>query len=335
MRKVILVLVGLLAASALTVHAQDAAPAEGWQKEFKLGLNILQSSYSENWNGGDKGSVVWSGAFDGRMEKQYGQSRNWRNTLKLTYGQTHQQDRSPDGDLYWRRPDKTDDIIDFESLLRFTQSSGWDPFVAVGLKSMFDDRSDAAGRSIMFNPVTVTPSAGISRKLVAEEGRELLARLGVAYIVNSRAFFTDPAPATDTRRESSSEAAAEAVFEYRVGALDKRVDWESKLTLLLPFVYSGKSVFEDDIDPAALGLPEDVASYTTSLDIDWENTFTANITKVIAVKLFVRWVYDRYDNTVTPVVEEGSLLNAGAVGQAIRKAGQFKQTLALSFGYSF
>lgn len=335
MRKVILVLVGLLAASSFTARAQDAAPAEGWQNEFKLGLNILQSSYSENWNGGDKGSVVWSGAFDGRMEKQYGPRANWRNTLKLTYGQTHQQDRSPDGDLYWRRPDKTDDIIDFESLLRFTQASGWDPFVAVGLKSMFDDRSDAAGRSIMFNPVTVTPSAGISRKLVAAEDRELLARLGVAYIVNSRAFFTDPAPATDTRRESSSEAAAEAVFEYRVGALDKRVDWESKLTLLLPFVYSGKSVFEDDIDPAALGLPEDVASYTTSLDIDWENTFTANITKVIAVKLFVRWVYDRYDNTVTPVVEEGSLLNAGAVGQAIRKAGQFKQTLALSFGYSF
>ncbi|MFN2371844.1 MAG: DUF3078 domain-containing protein, partial [Candidatus Krumholzibacteriia bacterium] len=134
MRMVILVLVGLLAAFAFPVRAQDAAPVGVWQKEFKLGLNILQSSYSENWNGGDKGSVVWNGAFEGRMEKQYGQSRNWRHSLKLSYGQTHQQDRDAGGDLYWRRPDKTDDIIDYESLLRFTQDSGWDPFVALGLR---------------------------------------------------------------------------------------------------------------------------------------------------------------------------------------------------------
>ncbi|MBE0565347.1 MAG: DUF3078 domain-containing protein [Krumholzibacteria bacterium] len=335
MRKSILVLAAALAASAPLVLAQEAAPVGVWQNEFKLGLNVLQSSYSENWNGGDKGSVVWSGAFDGRMEKQYSESRNWRNTLKLTYGQTHQQDRDAGGDLYWRRPDKSDDIIDFESLLRFTQASGWDPFVALGFTSKFDDRNDAAGRSIMFNPMTVTPSAGISRKLIAEEDRLLLGRLGVAYILNSRSFFTDPAPATDTRRESSSELAAEAVLEYKVGALDKRVDWESRLTLMLPFIYSGKSVFEDDLDPAAWGLPDDVAGYTTTLDVDWDNTFTANITRVIAVKLFLRWVYDKYDNTVTPVVEEGVLLNAEPVAQAVRKGGQFKQTLALAFGYTF
>lgn len=335
MRKSILVLAAASAASAPLALAQEAAPVGVWQNEFKLGLNVLQSSYSENWNGGDKGSVVWSGAFDGRMEKQYGASRNWRNTLKLTYGQTHQQDRDAGGDLYWRRPDKSDDIIDFESLLRFTQASGWDPFVALGFTSKFDDRNDAAGRSIMFNPMTVTPSAGISRQLIAEEDRLLLGRLGIAYILNSRSFFTDPAPATDTRRESSNELAAEAVLEYKVGALDKRVDWESRLTLMLPFIYSGKSVFEDDLDPAAWGLPDDVAGYTTTLDVDWDNTFTADITRVIAVKLFLRWVYDKYDNTVTPVVEEGVLLNAEPVAQAVRKGGQFKQTLALAFGYTF
>jgi len=329
----------LLTVTALPALGQDAEP-EGpplgvWQKEFKIGLNILQSSYSQNWNGGDKGSVVWNGAFDGRMEKQYSERSNWRNTLKLAYGQTHNQEREDNGNLYWKRPDKTDDLIDFESLYRLTQKSGWDPYLALSFKSMFDDRNDPANRSLPFNPLILSPSAGISRKFVATEHRSLLARAGIAWVLNSRRFFTEPAPSTTTISETSNEVAAQAVIEYKVGALDKRVDWESKLTLLLPFVYSAKKVFEDDFNPVDFGLPADVASYTTTLDVDWENTFTANITKVISVKLYVRWVYDKYDNTVAPVYEDGDLVNAGDVAQAIRKAGQFKQTLALSFGYTF
>ncbi len=335
MRKMIIALIALLTVAAPLAAAEEAAPVGVWQSEYELGINLLQSSYSRNWNGGDKGSIVWNGAFSGRMEKQLSEGANWRNTLKLTYGQTHQQARAGDGSLFWQKPDKTDDIIDFESLFRFTQKSGWDPYVALNFKSMFEDRTDPANRIININPMTITPSAGLSRRFVDTEDRKLLARVGAAYILSSRKFFTDPAPATETRRESSDALAAEAVVEYLSPVLDGRVNWESKLTLQLPVIYSGKSVLEDDIDPVAWGLPEDVAGYTTALDVDWQNTFSAAITKVISVKLFVRWVYDKYDNSVAPVYENGSLVNAGAVNQAIRKAGQFKQTLALGFGYKF
>lgn len=324
----------VLAAVAVPVTAQDdEVPIGVWQKQFELGVNLLQSTYSNNWNGGDKGSVVWAGSFDGRMEKQT-EATNWRNLLKLTYGQSHYQERDADG-LYWKKPDKTDDVIDFESLFRWTKSSGWDPFVAFNFKSMFDDRSDPANRSLTINPMTFKPSAGISRQFVDTDDRKLLGRLGVAYLYNSRKFFTDLAPSTDTQREGSTELAAEAVIEYKVGALDKRVDWESRLAFVLPFLYSGKSTFEDDLTPGDWGLPDDIAGYTTTLDVDWENTFTANITQVISVKLFIRWVYDKYDNTVAPVVEDGDLVNVDVVNQAIRKAGQFKQTLALGFSYKF
>ena len=128
--------------------------------------------------------------------------------------------------------------------------------------------------------------------------------------------------------------AVEWITEYRTLTLNERVDWESKLSFILPVSYSGKSVFEDGFISVG-DLPEDIAGYTTTLDVDWENTFTANITKVISVKLFVRWVYDKYDNTVKPVVEGGELVNEANVTQAIRKGGQFKQTLALGFGYTF
>jgi len=325
----------LIAAGVLPAAAQDDAATTGWQKEIKIGLNMLQSSYSDNWNGGEKGSVVWNGNFDARLERQFSETSNWRNTLKLAYGQTHQQERNDEGVLYWQKPDKTDDIIDLESLFRWTLPSGWDPYAAVRFTSLFEDLTDTADRPLNFNPMTLKESAGISRKFIDTDKRKLLTRMGVAFIQNSRKYFIEPSPATGTESASSTEVAAEWITEYKVGALDERVDWESTLTLSLPFSYSGKSVFEDGFNSVTV-MPEDIANYTTTVDMDWDNTFTANITKVISVKLFVRWVYDKYDNTVKPVVDkDNNLVNESDVVQAVRLAGQFKQTLALGFGYTF
>ena len=83
---VLVLAIGL--AVAHPVQAQDGPPIGVWQKEVKVGLNILQSSYSNNWNGGEKGSVVWNGNLDARYEKQFSATSNRRNTLKLAYGQS-------------------------------------------------------------------------------------------------------------------------------------------------------------------------------------------------------------------------------------------------------
>jgi len=321
----------LAAAPAL---AQEAAAPVGWQHEVGLSLGLLQSSYSSNWNGGDKGSVVWAANIDGLLEKQMSPSLNWRNTLKLAYGQTHKQDRTAAGKLVWLRPDKTVDTIELESLMRWTRDDGWDPFAAFAFHSLFQDLSDPQ-RALNLNPKTFKESAGLSRQFVKTDERELMWRVGVAFIQNSRKYFSEPYPSEATGSESSSEVAAEMVTEYKSKVLDGRVGWESKLTLTQPFHTSSKSIIEDGFTSAA-ALPADLADYTTVMDADWENTFSADITKVISVKLYVRWVYDKYDNSVEPVVDEGgALVNEADVRNAIRKAGQFKQALALSFGYKF
>lgn len=332
---------GLLAFAMILVVG-GAAPAAAeednigiWQKDVELGLNLLQSSYSENWNGGDKGAVVWAGTLDARLEKQFNEKTNWRNVLKLAYGQTHQQERNGEGNLYWPKPDKTEDLIDFESMFRWTPENGWDPFVAFNFESMFQDLTDPYGRALSVNPMRFKESFGMSRTLIDTEERKLSSRFGFAAIQNSRKYFLNPT-GDDTESESSTEMAAELVTEYRAKVLEEKVTWDSKLTMTLPFDYSKKSVFEDDVDLVAEGLPEDLADYGTSLDVDWENTFTTQITSLISVKLFVRWVYDKYDTTVAPVVDgNGALVNAVDVHGAIRKAGQFKQTLALGFTYKF
>ncbi len=332
----IMVLMLVTVAPALAEDAPDKKIGE-WQNDVTASLNMLQSSYSQNWNGGEKGSVNWTADIDAKFEKQFTEMTNWRNTVKLAYGQSHKQDRDGNNQLYWEKPDKTDDIIDLESLFRWTPESKWDPFISVSFTSLFEDLSDDYDRALTFNPMTFKESAGISRPWINTEDRTLMSRLGVAFIQNKRNFFLDETGVgTETGTENSTELAVELITEYKVGALDGRVDWESKLTLSLPFMYSGKSTFEDDVDLVAAGLPEDIAEYTTTLDLDWENTFTANITKVIAVKLFVRWVYDKYDNTVAPAVDsDGNLLNTTDVISAIRKAGQFKQTMALGLTYKF
>ncbi|MEN8006889.1 MAG: DUF3078 domain-containing protein [Candidatus Krumholzibacteriota bacterium] len=344
MKRLVAVAVALALITGLAglAAAQDEAAEESkigvWQKEIDVSLNILQSSYTNNWNGGDKGSVVWNGQFSANLEKQFSERTNWRNILKLAYGQTHNQERDAGGDLYWKRPDKTDDLIDFESMFRLTYDSGWNPYFAFNFKSMFEDLSDIEQRSLSFNPLTFKESAGISRTFIDEEDRQFMSRVGVAFIQNSRKYFLNPSPATETQSESTNEAGAEWITEYKVGALDGRVDWESKLSFVMPFAFSGKSTFEDGFNIAdpANPLPDDLAGYTTTVDVDFENTFTANITKVISVKLYLRWVYDKYDNTVGPVVDEtNTLVNEAAVRQAIRKSGQFKQTLALGFGYKW
>lgn len=318
-----------------TVPAAEPLAPGASRHETEIGVNVLQSSYSRNWNGGDKGSVNWSLGLNSRHEKQVGERFNWRNTLKLAYGQNHQQQRDAQGSLYWQRPDKSTDAIEFESLGALGRSGGWEPYFALGFSSLFRDLSDGAGRSLNLNPLTFRESVGLSRRFINEDKRALTVRAGLALVQSSRRFFSEPAPATTTISETAYTSAAEVVVEYRTPLLDGRVGWESKLIADRPLTWSGKATFEDGFT-STVAMPDDIADYTTAFDLDWENTFSANITKVISVKLMTRWVYDKYDNSVKPVLDgDGVLINEGAVLGAVRKAGQFKQALALGLGYKF
>jgi hypothetical protein len=319
---------------ATATASEPLAPGAS-RHETEVGVNILQSSYSRNWNGGDKGSLNWAIGLNSRHEKQVGERFNWRNTLKLAYGQNHQQQRDAQGGLYWQRPDKSTDAIEFESLGALGGGTGWEPYFAVGFSSLFRDLSDGAGRSQHLNPLTFRESIGLSRRLINEEKRSFTVRAGLALVQSSRSFFSEPAPSTTTISETAFTSAAEIVAEYRSPLLDGRVAWESMLSVDRPLTWSGKSTFEDGFT-STTPMPDDIADYSTAFDLDWENSFSANITRVISVKLLTRWVYDKYDNSVKPVLNAGGFLaNEADVLGAVRRAGQFKQSLALGLSYKF
>ena len=329
-------LTALLVAPGQAPAAEDveaAYEAGDWGTRFTFGLNLLQSYYTENWNGGDKGSVVWASQLDGLAKKRLSDDLSFTGTLNLAFGQSHQQEREDDSDeLYWRRPDKTTDEIRSELLLRYLRSA-LDPFVSVRFESQFIDQTDPR-RDFTLNPLEFYETVGISRQFIADDERQLLARLGFTLHQSLRDIYLG---AGTVETESTNDGGIELIFDYRSEYFDEAVDYVGELRFYQPVYYAAKSDIED-LDAAVLaaaGLDTDLADYTTTLDIDFKNHFTAHITDVINVQLLLRWVYDKYDNTVPLLTEGGVIENPEAVTAAVRKSGQFKQTMSLGVAYTF
>jgi hypothetical protein len=125
------------------------------------------------------------------------------------------------------------------------------------------------------------------------------------------------------------------VTDFRTKTLENKVVWTSKLTVYKPLEYSFRGDLED-VDKESNGLSSDIAEYPLAVDVNWENIVSAEIAKWLNVNLYVMFVYDKYDNSVVPEVDgSGNLTNPGAVQAAVRKAGQFKQTLGIGLTYKF
>jgi hypothetical protein len=305
-----------------------------WYPTLEAGFNLTQSAYSDNWAGGDKGSVVWTAILNSTLENQLNEKTNWFNELKLAFGQTHQQRANRE----WDRPEKSTDLVQYETVLRFTLGWHLDPYASGRFESQFHDASDPYGRTLMLNPVELKEAVGFARHIINEEDRSLLSRLGVAFRQTNRRLFSDPAPSDATESEFAHDGGVEWVTDYKTKVFEDKVSWTSKLIVFQPIFSSEKPTFEDlTADQlTASGVDADVADFTTMVDIDWENVFTTQITKIISVNLYVRWVYDKYDNSVPPKLDEhGDLANPMDVNAAIRKSGQFKQTLAIGLTYRF
>lgn len=340
-RTVVVAVMVVLSLTA-TVVAQDGDDKKKtlvigkWYPEAEAGLTLTQSAFSDNWAGGDKGSIVWTAIFNANLENQLHQKVNLYNRLKLAYGQTHQQESNDDGSRYWEKPAKSTDLIDFETIFRFTLGGFVDPYASARFESQFEDASAPARPSIALNPMKFKQSGGIARKLIDEDGQSLLSRFGFTFRESRRKVYVNPEPDMTTETATSVDGGLEWSTDYKSQILNDRVAWTSKLTAYKPVFYSGSDEFDavtaDEL--AAEGLDSDLSDYPKMVDLDWENIFTTQITKILSVNLYVRWVYDKYENSVIPELNDsGQLTNVNAIRSAIRKAGQFKQTLAIGLTY--
>jgi hypothetical protein len=257
--------------------AEDAVP-EGWQIASDINLTLTQNAYTDNWDGDETGSLSWVFNSNTLAEKQLTSGVNNKNTLKLSFGQTHKQDEDS---KEWDRPSKSTDLIDFGSVFRFTYGWPVDPFASGRVESRFLDTSDPE-KTRTLNPTTFTESVGIARVFIKEENRELTARLGGAV---RQHLDRDALPEGETERENvlTDDAGLEFVTGFRTPLADGAITLTSDLTVYQALCYSESDALE--------GLPG--ADDWKSLDINWENTFAAAITKHIVVNLYVQVLYDK------------------------------------------
>jgi hypothetical protein len=292
----LVLLIGLFLSTSVAAADQSADSSRNWEYIFETDLTLSQSYYSDNWAGGEVGNIAWTWNMLAMAAKQLNPSLHNRNTLKLRYGQTHNQDEES---LNWKRPLKSDDLIDFETILRLTVFEPFDPYFSFRFESQFYDASDRSNKRYI-NPMTFTESAGIARVLIEEEDRGWLVRFGAA----SRQFVNrDQMVEGSPEKETLTGYDAGLMFDtdMRMPLAGGRVVYTGKLNLFQALYYSEK----DDLE----GLPEE--DYWKSPDMKWENTFSANITGHIVVNLYLELQYDK----------------------EIALGGRFKQNLSLGINY--
>jgi len=329
-----------LALSALAhaaAHAEPAKPIEPgpWKFGSVSTLNLSQSQFSSNWSGGDKGSLVWVLSAASTAERQFSTRFNLANSLLLAYGQTAQQvaDPADPSQRLWDSPDKTTDQILFESTGRFTLATFADPYFGLRVESQFQDQSDPT-RSLTLNPIRLKESAGLARVIEKTEDRELITRLGVGFRQTIAKAFVDPT-GDATRSFTTNDGGLEWQTTMTRPVLDKKVLYKGQLLVFQPVFFSNSSALED-FDVAAIAAEpgrEPVADFWKSPDIDFQNTFSAQITQTLGVNLFVQWRYDQFDAATSVDDSQPIAARIAAIDRGIRKAGQFKEVLAIALSY--
>lgn len=273
----------------------SAAVAGPWSRSLDLNFTMTQNSYSDSWTGGEAGSISWVSNANGVFENQVTPKFNFKNTTKLSFGQTHIQDKDT---KQWARPVKSTDLIDIENIGKYTP--GWlvDPYASVRLETEFYDGSYSKIKRY-FSPAKLTESAGLARTITKTTENEINTRLGFAL----RQIFTSTIIDTlnkKTETKSTNDGGIESVTDMKL-TLSKTLGFTSKLSLYKALFYSKSKELK--------GTPQE--NYWKMVDVNWENQLSAAVAKYVTVSLYAQLLYDK----------------------EISKRGRFKETLALGLTY--
>jgi len=325
---------------APAARAQDSTSAAAWKYDSSVILALSQSAYSSNWSGGDLGSIVWAISTDSKAERDFG-PLVWTNHLAVAYGQTARQKRDPAdaGRLIWDQPEKSSDKIEFESIGRWQVHPVFNPYASLRLDTQFLDQSNPLG-DLDFNPIKLKEAVGVSAILHKTEDSEVISRLGFGLRQTfGRSLVADPVVRTESF--TSNDGGLEWQTSVTRPLLEKKVVWKSEVLAFQPLFYSKSGALEDydarvragDATRPAEPTAEAVADFWKAIDVRFENSFTASITKSLGVELNLALVYDKFDTAAN--VDEKLALDAlvPEVTRNVRKAGQFRQTLALILSY--
>ncbi len=298
-KKILPIVMGIVIAMMMVDPASAEQPAAGpWKVQIETGLGVTQAAYSDNWVGGEAGSLIWVSEFHGKAERQLSASWFQGNELKLAFGQSHSQDK----DKKWLKPQKSADKIRYDGIFKLTK--GWliDPYASGTFESQFLDASDPQEKRYI-NPMEFTEGTGVARTLVNVPDKSVLnMRLGFGLKQLTREF-TSPNDSTETLRETSNDGGAEWVTDLALGSAKGKYSLTSKLTVFQAFFH--------DKSGGDQSMPE--GNEWKTADANWDNVFRANVSTYIQTSLSWQLLYDKQ----------------------VSKGGRFKETLSLGLSYKF
>ena len=285
MKKIILVMIVIVATAGLF--------AEDWNTAADVSITMNQNAYSDNWTGEERGSISWVFNANFLAEKQLTAKVHNKNTLKLAFGQTHNQVVDLTGEKSWEKPVKSTDLIDFESMFRFTLGAFVDPFASFRDETQFlDESGQAFGEDTkIFNPNTTSETFGIAKVFIKDDTQELSTRLGAAF----KQYFNSNLDG------STNDGGVEFVGIYTKPFKDNMIKYSINLNLYKPMFFSESDAYEE----------MDMEDAWKQVRMNWQHDVDISLTSLINLKLYVQLLYNEM------VIDEI----------------QFKETLGLGLSY--
>jgi hypothetical protein len=269
-------IVGTVLIIAVVAGRSFGAEKGPWLIDVDANVTLAQNAYSESWIGSERGAVSWASKLLFVAEKQVTSRFNHRNTLKLEFGQTKTQrdNRS------WEEMAKSTDLIDFESLQRFSVNGMYKPFMALRCISQFLDETDSTD-SHYGNPLDVFESFGLSRALVANDLTTWDARFGGAVHQAVNRYYRGGTSGGSSVK-TVNDAGLSLVTELKASWRDGLLDYNGQLTVFEALVSS-----EEDSENSG-GTP-----FWRYPDINWENILSINLSKYIMLNFNAQLLFDR------------------------------------------
>lgn len=246
----------------LIASAMSQTDTLTWNHNLVAGLTATQVSFSD-WAGGGENTLAYTTVIDGKSVLDL-EMTNWSNTYKLAYGQTR---------LGSKPLRKTDDKLEFESVLTYKLGSVINPYASLTLKTQFDvgyKYDDAANSKTVLSrfwaPAYLTQSVGVGYA----PRPEIKTRLGAAL----REVRTKTGYIENNRTEGGIESVTDAQFSFEENLL-----FTSKLELFAPF---------NNIDVVVMRS---------------DNTLAAKVSSVVSVTLNVQLINDANVSARTQIKE--------------------------------
>lgn len=242
---------------AIAQEKEEKKPEYGWKNEGIANLNFTQNKF-DNWSQGGEDSWSWQLDVNAKFVNDH-EEYNWSNALKISYGKTKVGSASSK---------KASDELKLESVYTRKISIYVNPYVAVTGLTQFTDGYDYSKDpkvkvSGFMDPGYFTQSIGIG----IEPNSNLKTRLGAALketVTSSDTAALIFANGEATRVEYGAESVTDINFKFNEILL-----FTSKMEL-----FSNLKRIDE-------------------IDVNWDNLFSAKITKYITASLNITLFYDK------------------------------------------